>query len=152
RTSQKRYARIHLSETDRGEYSVGLPSLNWLGGSNSTRGYMSRTQASVPTPMLVRTAPHPRKPKKSRRVRAIRQAWPSGLVPSSLLAGMPARSPPTVAALGRLLLLQAPVRRQRPKSRKSGRFSGNRRELCRRSRCPVVGPARSFWAARGGKQ
>src|SRR5439155_26760496 len=88
RASQKRYARIHLSETERGAYSVGLPSLNWLGGSNKTRGYMSRTQASVPTPMLVKTAPHPRKPTKSRLVGAMRQMWPSGLVPSSLFAGM----------------------------------------------------------------
>jgi hypothetical protein len=88
RASQKRYARIHLSDTERGAYSMGLPSLNELGGSNRTRGYMRRTHASVPTPMLVKTAPQPRNPTKSRRVGAIRQMLPSGLVPSSLFAGM----------------------------------------------------------------
>ncbi len=76
---------IHLSLVDKGEYSTGRPILNCDGGSKSTRGYMNRTNASVPTPIELSTAPHPRNPSKSRRVGAIRQMWTSGLVPSSLL-------------------------------------------------------------------
>src|SRR5262245_27168011 len=83
----KRSALIHLSLVDIGEYSMGRPILNCVGGSKRTRGYMNRTNASVPMPIDVSTAPQPRKPRKSRRVGAMRQMCPSGLVPSSLLPG-----------------------------------------------------------------
>jgi hypothetical protein len=75
---------IHFSLVEFGEYSTGPPILNCDGGSKRTRGYMKRTNASVPMPIELRTAPQPRKPRRSRRVGAMRQMWPSGLVPSSL--------------------------------------------------------------------
>src|SRR5262245_31746484 len=50
---------------------------------------MKRTNAMLPMPIDVSTAPQPRKPNRSRRVGAIRQMWTSGLVPSSALATAP---------------------------------------------------------------
>src|SRR6185369_3017843 len=78
-------ALIHFSLVELGEYSVGRPILNCDGGSKSTRGYMKRANASEPMPIALRTAPQPRNPRRSRRVGAMRQMCPSGLVPSSLL-------------------------------------------------------------------
>src|SRR5271156_4743439 len=85
--TQRRSALIHFSLVESGAYSVGRPILNCEGGSKSTRGYMKRTKAKVPTPIELSTAPQPRKPRRSRRVGAMRQMWTSGLVPSSLFAG-----------------------------------------------------------------
>src|SRR6185295_18504479 len=90
---QRRSALIHLSLVELGEYSIGRPILNCDGGSKSTRGYMKRRNASVPTPIEFKTAPQPRKPRMSRRVGAIFQMCPSGFVPSSLFA-VPATAVP----------------------------------------------------------